>query len=120
MSPKSKRELARQHLETARADLDGERYGDALNAMFHSAEAAVVWLADHHGIETRRLHWVKAEAAEQLHAGGVTGEDHGDLLRDLNQGRKDYWYDGEEPDPDELRTHLSAVEALVLDAEAVQ
>lgn len=44
MSPKSKRELARQHLETARADLDGERYGDALNAMFHAAEAAVVWL----------------------------------------------------------------------------
>jgi hypothetical protein len=50
----------------------------------------------------------------------VTGEDHEDLLRDLNHGRKDYWYDGEEPDPDELRAHLSAVEALVLDAEAVR
>jgi hypothetical protein len=69
VSPKSKRELARQHLETARADLDGERSGDALNAMFHTAEAAVVWLADHHGIETRRLHWAKAEAAERLQPG---------------------------------------------------
>ncbi|HKG38890.1 MAG TPA: hypothetical protein VKB25_07860 [Conexibacter sp.] len=117
MSPKPKRELARQHLETARVDLDGERYGDALNAMFHAAEAAVVWLADHHGIETRRLHWVKAEAAERLHAEGATDDDHGDLLRDLNQGRKDYWYDGEELDPDELRAHLVAVEALVVDAE---
>ena len=120
MSPKSKRELARQHLETARADLDGERHGDAPNAMFHAAEAAVVWLADHHGIETRRLHWVKAEAAERLHAEGATGDDHGDLLRGLNQGRKDYWYDSDEPDVDELRAQLVAVEALVLDAEAVR
>jgi hypothetical protein len=120
VSPKSKRELARQHLETARADLDGARFGDALNAMFHAAEAAVVWLADHHGIETRRLHWVKAEAAEQLHAKGATGGDHGDLLRDLNQGRKDYWYDGEEPDPEELHRYLDEVEALVVDAEAVR
>lgn len=120
MSPKAKRELARQHLETAREDLEGERYGDALNAMFHAAEAAVVWLSDHHGIETRRLHWVKAEAAEQLHAQGLTRSDHGDLLRDLNQGRKDYWYDGEEPDPEELHAYLAEVEALVGDAEAVR
>lgn len=120
MSPKSKRELARQHLETARTDLEGERYGDALNAMFHAAEAAVVWLADHHGIETRRLHWAKAEAAERLHAEGVIRDDHGDLLRDLNQSRKDYWYDGEEPDPDELERYLAHVTALVLDAEDVR
>lgn len=120
MSPKSKQELARQHLETARADLEGERYGDALNAMFHAAEAAVVWLADHHGIETRRRHWMKAEAAEQLHAKGATARDHGDLLRDLNQGRKDYWYDGEEPDPDELAAHLADVEELVADVEGSQ
>jgi hypothetical protein len=106
VSPKSKRELARQHLETARADLDGARYGDALNAMFHAAG--------------ERLHWVKADAAERLHAAGMTGEDHGHLLRDLNQGRKDYWYDGEELDPDELQSHLVAVERLVRDAEALR
>jgi hypothetical protein len=81
VSPKSKRELARQHLETARADLAG---------------------------------------AERLHAVGVTSADPGGLLRDLNQGRKDYWYDGEDPDPDELQSHLVAVERLVLDAEALR
>jgi uncharacterized protein (UPF0332 family) len=120
VSPKTKRELARQHLETAREDLDGERYGDALNAMFHAAEAAIVWLADHHGIDTRRLHWAKAEAAEQLHTLGATDSDHGDLLRDLNQGRKDYWYDGEEPDPEGLHAYLDRVTSLVSDAEAVR
>lgn len=59
MSPKSKQELARQHLQTAGDDLAGKRYGDALNAMFHAAEAAAVWLADRHGIDTRRNHWRK-------------------------------------------------------------
>lgn len=87
--------------------------------MFHAAEAAVVWLAAHHGIDTRRQHWAKADAAERLHVHGVTRNDHGELLRDLNQGRKDYWYDGEELDPDELAAWLAEVEELVVDAEAL-
>ncbi len=44
--------------------------------------------------------------------------DFGELLRRLNQGRKDYWYEGEEIDPDEVESLLAKVEALVEDAEA--
>ena len=88
--------------------------------MFHAAESAVVWMADSQGIDTRRQHWAKADAAERLHQLGVTTSDHGDLLRDLNQGRKGYWYDGEEFDHDELATWLAEVEQLVVDAEKLQ
>jgi len=88
--------------------------------MFHAAEAAVVWLADHHGIDTRRQHWAKADAAGRLHGMGVTANDHRDLLSDLNQGRKDYWYDGEEFEAEELEAWLAEVEDLVVDAEKVQ
>ncbi len=52
MSPKAEHELARAHVETVREDLGGERERDAVNALFYAAEAAVVALADVHGIET--------------------------------------------------------------------
>jgi hypothetical protein len=117
VSPKPKRELARQHLETAREDQEGGRHADALNALFYAAEAAVVWLAGRHGIVTEQKHWLKADAASELHQLGVVREDFGPLLRQLNQARKDYWYEGEEVDPEEIETLLSAVETLVEDAE---
>ena len=120
MSPKPKRELARQHLETAREDLEGGRHADALNALFYAAESAAVWLADRNGMPTEQKHWLKAEAVSELHRRGVVRSDFGGLLRQLNQGRKDYWYDGEEIDPDEVEQLLSGVEALVEDAEADQ
>lgn len=45
--------------------------------------------------------------------------DFSELLRQLNQARKDYWYEGEEPDPAELATYLTDVEALVEAAEKI-
>jgi hypothetical protein len=42
VSPKAKKDLAREHLETARDDLSGDREKDAINALFYAAEAAVV------------------------------------------------------------------------------
>ena len=63
-----------------------------INAMFYAAEAAIVAIADRAGIETKQRHWLKAEAATELHERGVLDEDCGPLLRQLNQARKDVWY----------------------------
>ena len=112
MSPRSKPELAHDHLEAARDDLDGERIGDAINALFYAGEAAVVALAETHGIDTKKSHVLKATAASQLHQKGVLEYDLGPLLRDLNQARKEYWYEGEDPEVD-LETAYEEIEWLV-------
>lgn len=118
MSPKAKRELAREHLETAREDLNEGHDKDAVNALFYAAEAAVVALADHHGIDTKQQHSLKAEAATELHQQGLVSEDFGPLLRSLNQARKHIWYEGDDPDLDEsLEEILGHVETLVEAAE---
>ena len=62
MSPKSKRERAREHLETAREDLEADREKDVINALFYAAEAAAVALGEQHGIDTKQRHWLKADA----------------------------------------------------------
>lgn len=54
MSPKAKSVLALEHLEVAREELDAERMGQALNALFYGAEAAVVAIADANDIDTKR------------------------------------------------------------------
>ena len=117
MSPKSKVELARQHLETARGDLDDERKGEAINALFYAAEAAVDFLADTHSINTQKKHYLKAKAAKTLQKKGVLDSDFSGLLNDLNDARKAVWYDGEEPEMDVEDTYAD-VEALVESAEA--
>ncbi|MEA2302612.1 MAG: hypothetical protein QOE44_3147 [Solirubrobacteraceae bacterium] len=90
-----------------------------MNALFYAAEAAVVALADRHDIATERRHGLKAEAATELYTRGLLVEDLGPLLRDLNQARKDVWYEGDEPDLDEtLEEILHRVESLVDAAEA--
>jgi hypothetical protein len=66
MSPKAKRELAREHLESAREALDGGRDKEALNALFYAAEAAIVALAEQHGLETRMRHEEILEQVETL------------------------------------------------------
>jgi HEPN domain-containing protein len=114
MSPKEKSVLAQEHLEVAREDLDDGRMGQALNALFYAAEAAVVALAEVNGVDTKRSHRLKATAARELHEKGVLGQDFSGLLRDLNQGRKDHWYEGEEPDVD-LEDAYGEV-ALLVDA----
>lgn len=119
MSPKDKRELAREHLDAAEAAIAEERVNEAVNALFYAGEAAVVALAERHSINTKRHHGLKADAASQLHADGVLARDYGPALRTLNQARKDIWYEGEEPElDDELEDLVAEVEELVQAAEA--
>jgi len=119
VSPKDKRELAREHLDDARSAIKDERLKDAVNALFYAGEAAVVAVAEHHGIDTKKHHAIKADAATQLHSDGTLAQDYGPLLRTLNQARKDIWYEGEEPDlSDELDAIADQVETLVEAAEA--
>lgn len=121
MSPKSKRELAREHLETAREDLEGGREKDVINALFYAAEAAAVALAEAHGVETKQRHGLKADAVTELHKKRVLATDYGPTLRELNQARKDVWYEGEDPDLDEpLADVLDEIEQLVEEAEKTQ
>ena len=116
MSPKAKDELAADHLLVAREALDNERPGDALNALFYGSEAAIVALADANGIGTKKNHHLKASAAAELHQKGVLKTDFGPLLRQLNQGRKDYWYEGDDPHID-LENAYDEVSHLVTAAQ---
>ena len=114
MSPKDKRQLAREHLHAAQSAVEDGRLNDAINALFYASEAAVVAVADRHGIDTKKHHALKADAASALHERGVLREDYGLVLRVLNQARKDIWYEGEEPElGGELDDLLAQVEALV-------
>ncbi len=76
-------------------------------------------LTDKHGIATKRQHGLKADGATGLHKQGVLRHDFGPLLKDLNQARKDIWYEGDEPELDQsLEDTLADVEILVAEAEA--
>lgn len=119
VSPKDKRQLAREHLRAADTAVAEERLNDAVNALFYAGEAAVVALAEQHGIDTKKHHGLKADAASDLYAKGVLAEDYGPVLRVLNQARKDIWYEGEEPQLDgDLEDLLAQVGELVEAAEA--
>jgi hypothetical protein len=97
MSPKAKHELAREHLNDAQYAVSEGRRNDALNALLYAAEAAAVSLADANGIDTKQNHALKAQAMTTLHANGVLAADYGPLLIELNQARKDVWYEGDDP-----------------------
>jgi len=43
-----------------------------VNALFYAAEAAVDGLAQVHGIDTRKLHYLKASAARTIKGGSVS------------------------------------------------
>jgi uncharacterized protein (UPF0332 family) len=119
VSPKDKRQLAREHLQAAQSAVEEERLNDAINALFYAGEAAVVAVADQNGIDTKKHHGLKADAATELHKKRVLGEDYGPVLRILNQARKDIWYEGEEPELNgELEDLVAEVEGLVEAAEA--
>jgi uncharacterized protein (UPF0332 family) len=121
VSPKDKRQLAREHLQAAQTAVEEERVNDAVNALFYAGEAAVVALADQHEIDTKKHHGLKADAASELHKKGVLTEDYGPVLRVLNQARKDIWYEGEEPElNDDLEDLVAEVEELVEAAEAIE
>lgn len=120
MSPKSKVELAREHLHRA---LDGAREGDSTEVvtwLLAALEAAIVAIAQAHGIETPTQHWKKAQVATDLHATGVLEVDYADTLDVLNAGRKLAVYEGDDPDLGEssLEDLVAAVESAVIAAEA--
>lgn len=114
MSPKPKHELAKEHIESAREDVEAGREKDAVNAMFYAAEAAIVAIAEREGLDTKQQHRLKADAATELHKRGVLDEDFGPLLRQLNQARKDVWYEGDDPQFNtSIEDVLAQVETLV-------
>ena len=84
-----------------------------------AAEAAVVALAESEGIDTRRRHDMKADAAGELFRRGIVSEDLSEVLRSLNQVRKDATYEGEDPDlsVEDLEALAERIETIVVVAE---
>ena len=121
MVPRPKHEVARDHLGLARADIEAGDERGAVSALFYAAEALVA-LAEVHGIDTKRDHRRKADAASAMHANGALDSDFGPLFKELNQQRKDVWYAGQPPDfgefglsdvADEMESPVRAAEAAV-------
>jgi len=98
VSPRAKHELAREHLDRGLAGLTASDMTEAVAWLFFSLEAAIVSVADKHGLNTKKQHWRKAEVAEELYKQGVLPHDYSDTLRLLNEARKVATYEGDEPD----------------------
>lgn len=112
MSPRAKHELAREHLNRGLAGIVAGDSTEAVSWLFLSLEAAIVSVADQHGLDTRKQHWKKAEVAKELHSEGILPHDFSDTLRLLNAARKVATYDGDEPD---LEDH--SLEEIAADVE---
>jgi hypothetical protein len=115
MSPRTKSDLARQHFTRARGAFEAGDLVVGVTFLHLSAEAAIVALAEQHGITIERQHWRKAEAATELSARGILSTDLSPILAMLNQARKDAGYEGEDPDFGDWTTEdlLSTVEEAV-------
>jgi HEPN domain-containing protein len=100
VSPKTKAQLAREHLDRALPAVEAGDYTEAVTWLFASLEAAVTAIAARQGVAIPPKHWRKAEIAEQLFKEGHVGHDFGPVLRVLNDSRKEAVYEGEEPDLD--------------------
>jgi hypothetical protein len=98
MSPRPKHELAREHFDRGLAGVTSGDSAEAVAWLFLSLEAAIVSVADKHGLDTRKQHWRKADVAQQLYKRGVLPHDYSDSLRVLNEARKVATYEGDEPD----------------------
>ena len=120
VASRPKHEIAREHLELGLGDIEKGDDRGAVSALFYAAEAAIVAVAEAHGVDTKRNHRMKADAASELHSSGVLDEDFGPLLRTLNQQRKDVWYEGEDPDfgDETLEDVAERVRGLIEAAEA--
>ncbi len=120
VSPKTKVQVAREHLMKAQDEAAGGDPRDALQWGFASLEAAIDAIAAARGIAIDEKHWKRTEAARRLHAAGVLPKNLSDLHRSLNEARKAVFYDGEDPDLGEasLEEVLSDVEDAVVAAEA--
>jgi hypothetical protein len=119
VSPKTKAQLAREHLERALPAVPDADYTEAVTWLFAALEAAIVAVADRHGIDTQQQHWKKAEVAKQLYEAGVLSHDFSDSLDTLNEARKVVVYEGDEPDlgDQSLEDIAAAVETAVEFAE---
>lgn len=119
MSPKAKHELAREHLTTAQRELSEGAIVPAIMFLHLAAEAAIVALADREGIDTKKRHDLKADAAHELFSNGLVSEDLSESLRSLNQARKDATYEGEDPElgEEDLAALTERIEAVVAAAE---
>lgn len=119
MSPKAKAQLARDHLARALPAVTAEDYTEAVTWLFAALEAAIVAVADRHGLDTKKQHWKKAEVAKELHESGVLPHDFSNTLDILNEARKVAVYEGDEPDlgAESLEDIATDVEAAVEHAE---
>jgi hypothetical protein len=59
-----------------------------LTWLFLALEAAIVAIADKHGIDTQKQHWKKADTAAELHRTGVLPHDFSSTLRLLNEAAR--------------------------------
>jgi hypothetical protein len=57
MSPKPKAQLAREHLDRALPAVTAEDFTEAVAWLFAALEAAIVAVAEQHGIDTQKQHW---------------------------------------------------------------
>jgi hypothetical protein len=57
VAPKPKAEIARSHLEKARAEVDQDDLADAVQWSFAGLEAAIDAVSEAHGIATDKNHW---------------------------------------------------------------
>ncbi len=121
MAPKSKAQLAREHLERALPAVTAGDYTEVVAWLFVSLEAAIAAVAEQHGLEIEPKHWQKLDIAEQLQAEGMLDGDVAATLRTLNEARKQALYEGEEPDLDgkSLEDLATVVEATVERAQGV-
>lgn len=120
MVPRPKKELARGHLDLALEELGEEHLGLVVTLLLHSAEAAIDALAEDNGIATSAHHWRREEIVGELEQKGVLESNDGaNLVRILNEDRKAYAYDGEEPSfaGGDVHEVVARVEVLVETAE---
>jgi hypothetical protein len=75
MSPKTKAQLAHEHLERARPAVLAEQYTEAVTWLFASLEAVIVAIAEQQGMVIEPKHWQKAEIAKQLYERGALTAD---------------------------------------------
>lgn len=111
--------MFRDHLDLAREEIEEGHLGIAATLLLHAAEAAIDALAERNGIETNPTHWRRGEIVSELNERGLAAGDDGDLIRLLNEERKGYAYDGDDPEfRGETAEHIAErFEALVVAAE---
>jgi hypothetical protein len=94
-------------------------WGPRRRMLLHALEAAIDALAAAEDIPTSAHHWRRGEIAEELYERNILPADESGLVRALNEQRKGFAYDGDEPDfgADGFESIYERVEAVVETAE---